>query len=172
MEKKPFVTKELIEEVGVDAARFFFNMREANTHCDFDLDLAVEQSSSNPVYYCQYAHARICSIFKKAAEKGIEFTGCTKEQAKLLTADEEKELIRYISSLPSEVEAAAKALDPSRLTRFAIELSTLFHKFYNACRCDVDDEALRTARLYLCRSTGTVLKNILGLLKVDALEAM
>ena len=162
----------LLEEVPIDAARFFFNMREANTHCDFDLDLAVEQSSSNPVYYCQYAHARICSIFKKTEEKGVSFSGCTKEQAMLLTADEEKELIRYISSLTSEVEAAAKALDPSRLTRFAVELATLFHKFYNACRCDVDDTDLRTARLYLCKSTGTVLKNILGLLKVDAPESM
>ena len=162
----------LLEEVPIDAARFFFNMREANTHCDFDLDLAVEQSSSNPVYYCQYAHARICSIFKKMEEKGVQFTGCTKEQAMLLTADEEKELIRYISSLTAETEAAAKALDPSRLTRFAVELSTLFHKFYNACRCDVEDADLRNARLYLCRCTGTVLKNILGLLKVDAPESM
>lgn len=162
----------LLEEVPIDAARFFFNMREANTHCDFDLDLAVEQSSSNPVYYCQYAHARICSIFKKMEEKGVAFSGCTKEQAMKLVADEEKELIRYISSLTAETEAAAKALDPSRLTRFAVELSTLFHKFYNACRCDVEDADLRTARLYLCRSTGTVLRNILGLLKVDAPEVM
>ena len=90
----------------------------------------------------------------------------------LLTADEEKELIRFISSLPAETEAAAKALDPSRLTRFAVELATLFHKFYNACRCDVENADLRSARLYLCKSAGTVLKNILGLLKVDAPEAM
>ena len=162
----------LLEEVPIDAARFFFNMREANTHCDFDLDLAVEQSSSNPVYYCQYAHARICSIFKKMEEKGVAFTGCTREQAMLLTADEEKELIRFISSLTAETEAAAKALDPSKLTRFAVELATLFHKFYNACRCDVEDTDLRNARLYLCKSAGTVLRNILGLLKVDAPETM
>lgn len=162
----------LLEEVPIDAARFFFNMREANTHCDFDLDLAVEQSSSNPVYYCQYAHARICSIFKKAEEKGVSLTDCTREQAMLLTADEEKELIRYISTLTAETEAAAKALDPSRLTRFAVELSTLFHKFYNACRCDTDDIDLRTARLFLCKATGTVLRNVLGLLKVNAPEAM
>ena len=162
----------LLEEVPIDAARFFFNMREANSHCDFDLDLAVEQSSSNPVYYCQYAHARICSIFRKIEEKGVKFTGCTLEQAKLLVTDEEKELIRYISSLTSETEAAAKALDPSRLTRFAVELATLFHKFYNACRCDIEDTDLMNARLYLCKCTGTVLKNILGLLKVDAPETM
>ncbi len=162
----------LLDEVPIDAARFIFNMREANTHCDFDLGLAVEQSAQNPVYYCQYAHARICSIFRKLQEKGTQFEGCTKEQAQRLTADEEKELIRYISSLTNEVENAAKLLDPSKLTRYAVELATLFHKFYNACRCDTDDKDLAAARLFLCRCTQTVLANVLGLLKVDAPESM
>lgn len=162
----------LLDEVPIDAARFIFNMREANTHCDFDLGLAVEQSAQNPVYYCQYAHARICSIFRKLQEKGTQFNGCTKEQAQKLTADEEKELIRYISSLTNEVENAAKLLDPSKLTRYAVELATLFHKFYNACRCDTDDKDLAAARLFLCRCTQTVLANVLGLLKVDAPESM
>lgn len=162
----------LLDEVPIDAARFIFNMREANTHCDFDLGLAVEQSAQNPVYYCQYAHARICSIFRKLQEKGTQFNGCTKEQAQRLTADEEKELIRYISSLTNEVENAAKLLDPSKLTRYAVELATLFHKFYNACRCDTDDKDLAAARLFLCRCTQTVLANVLGLLKVDAPESM
>ena len=162
----------LLDEVPIDAARFIFNMREANTHCDFDLGLAVEQSAQNPVYYCQYAHARICSIFRKLHEKGTQFNGCTKEQAQRLTADEEKELIRYISSLTNEVENAAKLLDPSKLTRYAVELATLFHKFYNACRCDTDDKDLAAARLFLCRCTQTVLANVLGLLKVDAPESM
>jgi arginyl-tRNA synthetase len=162
----------LLDEVPIDAARFFFNMREANTHCDFDLGLAVEESSQNPVYYCQYAHARICSIFRKMAEKGITEIHCTAEQAKLLTADEEKELIRHIASLTGEVESAAKALDPSKMTRYAVELATLFHKFYNACRCDVDDENLMTARLFLCACTKSVLANVLGLLKVEAPESM
>lgn len=162
----------LLDEVPIDAARFIFNMREANTHCDFDLGLAVEQSAQNPVYYCQYAHARICSIFRKLQEKGTQFSGCTKEQAQRLTADEEKELIRYISSLTNEVENAAKLLDPSKLTRYAVELATLFHKFYNACRCDTDDKDLAAARLFLCRCTQTVLANVLGLLKVDAPESM
>lgn len=162
----------LLDEVPIDAARFIFNMREANTHCDFDLGLAVEQSAQNPVYYCQYAHARICSIFRKLQEKGTQFNGCTKEQAQRLTADEEKELIRYISSLTNEVENAAKLLDPSKLTRYAVELATLFHKFYNACRCDTDDKDLAVARLFLCRCTQTVLANVLGLLKVDAPESM
>ena len=162
----------LLEEVPIDAARFFFNMREANTHCDFDLDLAVEESASNPVYYCQYAHARICSIFRKFSAAGYDYKGCTKEQAVLLTQDEEKALIRYIAALTGEVETAAKTLDPSRLTRYAVELATLFHKFYNACRCDVADENLKAARLQLCDCTRKVLKNVLELLKVDAPEKM
>lgn len=162
----------LLDEVPIDAARFFFNMREANTHCDFDLDLAIEESSSNPVYYCQYAHARICSIFRKMAEKGIDFNGCTKEQAALLTASEEQELIRHIAALTGEIENAARTLDPSKITKYAMDLATLFHKFYNACRCDVEDENLRTARLFLCKCVKDVMCNILGLLKVSAPESM
>ena len=162
----------LLEEVPIDAARFFFNMREANSHCDFDLDLAVEQSSQNPVYYCQYAHARICSIFRKMEENGINTAECAISDNNLLTHDTEKELIRFIASLTGETENAAKLLDPSKLTRYAVELATLFHKFYNACHCDVEDEALKNARLTLCKATAVTLKNVLGLLKVDAPEKM
>lgn len=161
----------LLEEVPIDAARFFFNMREANSHCDFDLDLAVEQSSQNPVYYCQYAYARICSIFRKMSENG---TQCELDEidASLLTHETEKELVRFIASLTSETETAAKLLDPSRLTRYAVDLATLFHKFYNACHCDVENEELKKARLALCRATAITLKNVLGLLKVDTPERM
>ncbi len=162
----------LLEEVPIDAARFFFNMREANSHCDFDLDLAVEESSQNPVYYCQYAHARICSIFRKMEENGISFNKEDNNHPEMLSHDTEKELIRYIASLTGETENAAKHLDPSKLTRYAVELATLFHKFYNACHCDVEDENLRSARLMLCHCTKTVLANVLGLLKVDAPEKM
>lgn len=162
----------LLEEMPIDAARFFFNLREPNTHCDIDLELAVSESSQNPVYYCQYAHARICSIFRKLAEKGVVFTGCTARQAALLSSEEEKELIRHLSGLPQETEAAAKALDPSRMTRYAVELATLFHKFYNACRVETDDADLTAARLFLCKCTNRVLENVLGLLKVDAPEKM
>lgn len=162
----------LLEEVPIDAARFFFNTREANSHCDFDLDLAVEESSQNPVYYCQYAHARICSIFRKMEENGIIFNKDDNNHPELLTHDTEKELIRYIASLTGETENAAKNLDPSKLTRYAVEIATLFHKFYNACHCDVEDENLRNARLLLCYCTKTVLSNVLGLLKVDAPEKM
>ena len=160
----------LLEEVPIDAARFFFNMREANSHCDFDLDLAVEQSSQNPVYYCQYAYARICSIFRKQEENG--FVIDTDIASDLLTHDTEKELIRFIASLTSETENAAKLLDPSKLTRYAVDLATYFHKFYNACHCDIEDTALKNARLTLCKATATTLKNVLGLLKVDAPEKM
>ena len=160
----------LLEEVPIDAARFFFNMREANSHCDFDLDLAVEQSSQNPVYYCQYAYARICSIFRKQEENG--FVIDTDIKSDLLTHDTEKELIRFIASLTGETENAAKLLDPSKLTRYAVDLATLFHKFYNACHCDIEDTDLKNARLTLCKATATTLKNVLGLLKVDAPEKM
>lgn len=162
----------LLDEVPIDAARFFFNMREANTHCDFDLDLAIEESSSNPVYYCQYAHARICSIFRKMEEKGVKFTGCTKEQAMLLTADEETELIRHISNLTSEIENAARTLEPSKITKYVLDLATLFHKFYNACRCDVDNKDLQTARLFLCKCVKDVMYNVLTMMKLSAPESM
>ncbi len=162
----------LLEEMPIDAARFFFNLREANTHCDIDLDLAIEQSAQNPVYYCQYAHARICSIFRKMAEGGFTYEGCTGAQAMLLTQEEEKDLIRHIAGLTGEVENAARELDPSRLTRYAVELATLFHKFYNACRCDVADLDLKTARLCLCDCTRSVMRGVLGLLKVAAPNEM
>lgn len=162
----------LLEEVPIDAARFFFNMREANSHCDFDLDLAIEQSSQNPVYYCQYAHARICSIFRKMEENGNSLPENSDIQDGLLTHETEKELIRFIASLTGETENAAKLLDPSKLTRYAVDLATNFHKFYNACHCDIEDEALRNARLTLCKATAITLRNVLGLLKVDAPEKM
>lgn len=162
----------LLEEVPIDAARFFFNMREANSHCDFDLDLAVEQSSQNPVYYCQYAYARICSIFRKMEEQGTDIDKCCVSDNSLLIDEAEKELIRFISSLTNETETAAKLLDPSKLTRYAVDLATLFHKFYNACHCDVENTALKNARLTLCKATAITLRNVLGLLKVDAPEKM
>ncbi len=162
----------LLDEVPIDAARFFFNMREPNAHCDFDMDLAVEEDSSNPVYYCQYAHARICSIFRKMKEKGIDCESCTREQAMLLNAPEEMELIRHIASLTGEIENAARTLDSSKITKYAVDLATFFHKFYNACRCDVEDENLRSARLFLCKCVKDVMYNLLTMMKIDAPEKM
>ena len=162
----------LLEEVPVDAARFLFNSYEANTRIDFDLDLAVQQDSQNPVYYVQYAHARICSILKNLAADGIQPRECTAEDLALLTAPEEMELIRHLSSYTGEVQSAAKALDPAKITKYVMNLSTLFHKFYNACRVKGSDEALQAARLYLCTATRTVLENGLELFKVTAPESM
>ncbi len=162
----------LLEEVPVDAARFLFNSYEANTRIDFDLDLAVQQDSQNPVYYVQYAHARICSILKNLAADGVTPRECSAEDLALLTAPEELELIRYLSSYTGEVTAAAKALDPAKITKYVMNLSTLFHKFYNACRVKGSDESLTAARLYLCTATRTVLENALELFKVTAPESM
>ncbi|MBR1811912.1 MAG: arginine--tRNA ligase [Clostridia bacterium] len=160
----------LLDEVPTDAARFFFNLREPNTHCDFNLDLAVEQTSQNPVYYCQYAHARICSILAKLCPGGAD--ALTAEGLERLETAEERELIRFIGTLPDEIINSAKAMDPSGITRYALELASLFHRFYNACRCDIDDAELRNARLYLCKTVRDIMKNVLGLMKIDAPEKM
>ncbi len=162
----------LLEEVPIDAARFFFNLREPNTHCEFDLDLAVEQSSDNPVYYVQYAHARICSILKNLAAEGIHARTLPAAEMECLTAPEEKELIRHLAALPATIVESAKALDPSKVTRYAMDLATLFHKFYNACRVKGNEEALTAARLALCVCVRQVLSNLLTLLKIEAPETM
>ncbi len=162
----------LLDEVPIDAARFFFNLREANSHFDFDLDLAVEQSSQNPVYYVQYAHARICSIVKNLAGEGIAPRTCMTEELSRLSQPEEIELIRHLAGLPNEIIDAAKAYDPARITRYAIELATLFHKFYNACKVKGEEEPLMQARLNLCLAVRIALKNVLTLLKIQAPETM
>jgi arginyl-tRNA synthetase len=163
---------DLLEEVPVDAARFYFNMREANSQMDFDLDLAVQEDSQNPVYYVQYARARICSIVKALAAEGINPRDCTDEELSLLTAPEEIELIRHLSSYTGEIVAAAQDYDPARITRYVITLATLFHKFYNACRVKGEDESLTAARLYLCNATSTVICNVLSMFKISAPESM
>ncbi len=162
----------LLEEIPVDAARFYFNLREPNSQFDFDLDLAVEQSSQNPVYYVQYAHARICSIVAKLKSEGIEPRDVTLEELDLLVAPEEIELIRHLAKLPNEIVESAKAYDPAKMTRYALDLATLFHKFYNACKVLCGDEKLMQARLALCLAVRIALKNTLTILKIDAPETM
>lgn len=162
----------LLDEVPIDAARFFFNMREANSHFDFDLDLAAEESSKNPVYYVQYAHARICSILKNLAAEGIRSVPAAECDFSLLTQPEEIELVRFMAGLPNEIIEAAKSYDPSRMTKYAIELATLFHKFYNTCRVRGEAEKLMQARLAVCIAAKTVLKNVLTILKIDVPESM
>ncbi len=163
---------DLLDEVPVDAARFFFNLREANSRMDFDLDLAVEQSASNPVYYVQYAHARICSLFRNLKSEGVTLRPCSPEELSLLSAPEEKELIRHLAAYPGEIVAAAKDYDPARMTRYCMDLASLFHKFYNACRVKGEEERLLQARLSLCAAARYTLKNALTLLKIDAPESM
>lgn len=160
----------LLDEIPIDAARFFFNLREANSQFEFDLDLAIEQSSQNPVYYVQYAYARICQIEKGLAAKGI--LPCENPDFTLLTAPEEKALISQLAKLPDTVNEAAKNYDPSKMTRYVWDLAILFHKYYNACRVAVEDEALMQARLCLCLAVRTAIANVLSMLKVDAPESM
>ena len=169
---KAIQLSDLLEEVPVDSARFLFNTREANTQMDFDLDLAVAQDNQNPVYYVQYAHARICSIFKALAADGITPRKCTDSELKLLTAPEEKELISLLSLYTSEVISAAKAYDPTRVTRYVASVATLFHKFYNACRVKGGDEGLMQARMALCDCTRAVIKNVLTMFNINCPDSM
>lgn len=162
----------LLDEIPIDAARFFFNLREPNSHFDFDLDLAAQQTSQNPVYYVQYAHARICSIIKKAQSEGVTLRTPTDDELNLLSSEEEKDLIRHLSGLTDEIIASAKAYDPARITHYVIELATLFHKFYNAQRVVVENEGLMQARLYLCTAVKDTIKNILTMLKISTPETM
>ncbi len=169
---KAITLNTLIDEVPLDAARFFFNLREPNSHFDFDLELAAKKSSENPVYYVQYAHARICSIIKKAKEQGIKERVPSDEELSKLCSSEEKELIRHLSALTGEIINAAKAYDPAKITHYVIELATLFHKFYNAQRVMVDDDGLMQARLYLCTAVKNTIKNILTMLKISTPDVM
>ena len=156
----------------IDAARYVFNSKEPNTHLEFDLDLAVEQSSQNPVYYVQYAHARICSILRNLATEGITPKELSADALDCLSASEEREVIRHLSTLPQTIINAAEGYDPALITRYAFDLATLFHRFYNACRVKGEEEALMQARLSLCVAVKTVIANVLKLLKIDAPEEM
>ncbi len=169
---KAITLVDLLEEIPIDAVRFLFNMREPGSQMEFDLDLAVEQSSQNPVYYCQYAHARICSILKKLESEGKQSRECTIPELVLLSAPEEKELIRHLASLTDEIVISAKNYDPAKITRYAVDLATLFHKFYNACRVNCEEEALMQARLSLCLCVKNVLCNILTMFRITVPESM
>lgn len=169
---KAITLVDLLEDIPIDAVRFLFNMREPGSQMEFDLDLAVEQSAQNPVYYCQYAHARICSIIKKLKAEGVEPRDCTEEELEALKTPEERELIRHLAGLTNEIINSAKLYDPAKITRYVVDLATLFHKFYNACRVQCDDEALMQARLYLCICVKDTIKNILEMLRITVPETM
>jgi len=169
---KSITLTDLLEEIPIDAVRFLFNMRESATQMEFDLGLAVEQSAQNPVYYCQYAHARICSIFRKLEEEGVTPRDCTADELKRLREPEERELIRHLSALTDEIINAAKKYDPARITRYTLELAALFHKFYNAHRVNCGDDGLMQARLCLCGCVRDVIRNILTMLKITVPDSM
>ena len=169
---KAIQLSDLLDEVPVDSTRFLFNTREANTQMDFDLDLAVAQDNQNPVYYVQYAHARICSIIKALEADGIKARVCTDEELAILNTEEEKELIHHISLFESEIISAAKEYDPTKITRYVTQTATLFHKFYNACRVKGENEGLMQARLALCLAVKTVIKNILTMFNISCPDKM
>lgn len=162
---------DLLDEISVDAARFFFNAKPS-THLIFDLDLAVRQDSENPVYYVQYAHARICSLRSRLAEDGAHVPAAVEIDPALLCAPEEKALVKALAQLPEEIRLAARDYDPSRINRYLIALAGDFHRFYNSCRIMGETPALLGARLKLADTVRAVLANGLGLLGVSAPEKM
>ena len=168
-----FVTiREVTDEVGKDAARYNFLMRRSNSHLDFDLEVAKAQSSENPVYYVQYAHARICSIMRNALEQGYRIPVYGDIRLDLLTTDEEHELIKTIDTFPEIVEGSAKALEPHRIPYYINDLASIFHSFYNKHKVVSDNTELTKARLFLIKSAGIVIRNALNLLGVSAPERM
>ena len=169
---KMITLADLIDEIGVDAARFFFNMRAAGSHMDFDLDLAVSQTNENPVFYVQYAHARICSIIRILEESGVKVPAYSEIDASLLNKEEEIALLETLARLPEEISASAQSFDPSNLTHYLIDVASHFHSFYNACRVRDEEEKLMCARLKLIESTRIVIKNVLDILGVSAPEKM
>ena len=163
---------DLVEEVGRDAARFFFNMRSADTHLDFDLDLAVSQSTENPVFYVQYAHARICSILRQAEENDISIPPIDKVDLEALKEESELAILRKLADFPTEILNSALSYEPYHLTQYSLDLASLFHTFYNSCRVIGQEENLMFGRLYLIKSVRQVLKNTLTLLGITAPERM
>ncbi|MSS20500.1 arginine--tRNA ligase [Pseudoramibacter porci] len=160
---------ELLTMVGTDAARVFFNLRSPDSHFDFDLDLAIQESNENPVFYMQYAHARICSILRQL---GGEVDLDAPADLSLLTHPKEMELLEVMSDLPNTIVQAERKNDPSRMVHYGQELASAFHAFYNDCRVRVDDAKLMHARLKLILATRQVLENVLGILGVSAPESM
>lgn len=169
---KAITLSTLLDEIPIDAARFFFNLREPDSHFDFDLDLAVSQTSQNPVYYVQYAHARICSVLRKMADENITVEQPTVENLSKLTLPEEKELIKFMATLPNVINESAKNYDPARITRYVIDLATMYHKFYTNCKILGEENAVMQARLSLSLATKQVIKNILDMLKITCPEKM
>ena len=169
---KAITLTDLLDEVPIDSARFFFNQRESTSTLDFDLDLAVKEDSDNPVYYVQYAHARICSILKELEQEGVTFRGSDTVDASVLTDPAEQSLLRLIAAFPAEIAAAAEKYDPARITRYTIDVASAFHRFYGACRILGAEDAVQQARIALCLGVRDVLRNALTMFKINVPESM
>lgn len=169
---KAVTMEDLMEEVGIDAIRYFFTMRSMDSHLDFDMDLAISTSNENPVFYVQYAHARICSIFRQAEEQGISIPDYAEIDYSKLTAVHEYDLLRKIGELPAEIAVAAEGYAPHRLIRYVYELAALFHSYYKAERVITEDAAQTVARLALLGATRTTIANVLRLVGVSAPDRM
>lgn len=169
---KAITLVDLLDEVPIDSARFFFNLREPGSQMEFDLDLAVKEDSENPVYYVQYAHARICSILRALAEEGVTPAEVASVNLSLLTDPAEIELIRHIGYFPGQISGAAVAYDPARITRYVIDLANLFHRFYGACRVKGVEADLMQARIALCVAAKNTLANGLSMLKITVPDKM
>ena len=169
---KAITLSDLLEDCSIDVARFFFNMRMAGSHLDFDLELAASESNDNPVYYVQYAHARICSILKVLESEGITVKKYAEINPALLKKEEELNLLKKLCELPEEIRLSAISREPARITRYVIDLATEFHSFYNSCRVKDSNENLMAARLKLIESVKIVIEGVLSMLKIDAPEKM
>ncbi|MCY9698966.1 arginine--tRNA ligase [Paenibacillus larvae] len=169
---KAVTMEDLMDEVGVDAIRYFFTMRSMDSHLDFDMDLAISKSNENPVFYVQYAHARICSIFRQAEEQGISMLPAGQADLSRLTAEAEFDLLRKMAELPEEVAIAAEQYAPHRLIRYVYELASQFHSYYKAERVITDDAAQTQARLALLAALRVVLRNVLAAVGVSVPERM
>ena len=169
---KAITLTDLLDDVPIDSARFFFNQRESSSTLDFDLDLAVKNDSENPVYYVQYAHARICSILKKLESEGVTFRGLDAADAAALTDPSELALLRLLAAFPAEIAAAAEKYDPARITRFVIDVAGAFHRFYGACRILGAEDGVQQARIALCLGVRDVIRNALTMFKINVPESM
>ncbi|MGW9128029.1 arginine--tRNA ligase [Paenibacillus chitinolyticus] len=169
---KAVTMEDLMDEVGVDAIRYFFTMRSMDSHLDFDMDLAISKSNENPVFYVQYAHARICSIFRQAEEQGVELRGLAQVDLSQLSTEAEYELLRKIGELPQEVAVAAELYAPHRLIRYVYDLAGLFHSYYRAERVITEDAEQTQARLALLGALRTVIANVLAVIGVSAPDRM
>ena len=159
--------KEICEDVGVDAMRYFFAMRAASAHMDFDMNLALEQSSNNPVYYAQYAHARLCSILNQGSDIPLDIEG------KKLSMPSEMSLLKLLANFPNVVSDSAKERAPYKITNYIHDLAGLIHEFYTECRViDRDNIETSSSRLALCKASEIVMKNALNLIGVSAPEHM